>query len=447
METFVRTPMEIFGLPQHFAIPLFQRPYVWDEEEQWEPLWQDVRRVTELRLERPDTNATHFLGAVVVQAQEKAVGVIATRDVIDGQQRLTTLQLMMDAAAAVLDSTGADLLSAQLQRLTHNDAVYVTPGESSLKIRHANRDRAPFEEVMSAGVPVSYSSLTHGNSKLARAHAYFSREIGQWLGDLDAPDYARRSDALVTVITRGLQLVTIDLTANENSQEIFETLNARGTPLTAADLVRNFVFQRLSAEGGDTGKAYRRDWPFESTFWEQTVSVGRYSIGRSSLFLNQWLVARTGEEVGPQSTFARFKHFVEHEAEQAMEDLLPAIRTQAEQYESWTVASQDPTRQLDPVEMAVYRMAANNVELLKPLLIWLHEPGRDLGSETIHAIVSAAESWVMRRVLLRLSTSDLGRVVADLIATHSNTPPADLAHQVVAHLARLNVTSTYWPGD
>ena len=83
--------------------------------------------------------------------------------------------------------------------------------------------------------------------------------------------------------------MVIDLQAQENSQEIFETLNARGTPLTAADLVKNFVFQRLEAEGVDTRRAYAEDWPFESKFWETEVSVGRYNVSRSSLFLNQWL--------------------------------------------------------------------------------------------------------------------------------------------------------------
>ena len=80
------------------------------------------------------------------------------------------------------------------------------------------------------------------------------------------------------MLTSGLQLVVIDLTANENSQEIFETLNARGTPLTAADLIKNFVFQRLEAEGVDTTKAYAEDWPFETKFWEDEVSVGRYLV-------------------------------------------------------------------------------------------------------------------------------------------------------------------------
>src|SRR5690606_16412246 len=124
----------------------------------------------------------------------------------------------------------------------------------------------------------------------------------------------------------------------ENSQEIFETLNARGTPLTAADLVRNFVFQRLEAEGADTKKAYREDWPFETKFWMREVSVGRNLVSRSSLFLNQWLIARTGEEVSPQATFNRFKSYVELQSGQKMADLLPVIKRQAQQYEGWTEA-------------------------------------------------------------------------------------------------------------
>lgn len=69
MDTFKRTPLEMLGLPQHFVIPLFQRPYVWKQDEQWEPLWQDIQRVTDLRLRQPHLQAQHFLGAVVIQGQ------------------------------------------------------------------------------------------------------------------------------------------------------------------------------------------------------------------------------------------------------------------------------------------------------------------------------------------------------------------------------------------
>lgn len=447
METFKRTPLQLFNLPQHFVIPLFQRPYVWREDEQWGPLWSDIRRVTELRMAEPRSTATHFLGAVVLQSHDAQSKRLTTWNVIDGQQRLTTLQILADAACARLAESGHARLAGQLERLTHNDEIYVEEVDSRLKVRHLNRDRASFDEVMVAEPPVDHAAMTHSDSQIVRAHAYFSAVVAQWLGAPDTDDYEVKAKELTTVLLDGLQLVSIELEASENSQEIFETLNARGTPLTAADLVRNFVFQRLDAEGGDTARAYREDWPFETKFWMKEVSVGRNLVSRSSLFLNQWLIARTGEEVSPQSTFNRFKSYVELESTHPMGELLPVIKTQAEQYESWTEAAGRPGGSLTATEMAVYRMQAAGVEVLKPLLIWLHQPGRGISPETADRIINSAESWMVRRQLLRLSGSDLGRIVADVIAANSKAPVSDLAERVAGHLTRLNVTSTYWPGD
>lgn len=447
VETAVRTPMHIFNLPQQLVVPLFQRPYVWDEQNQWAPLWQDLRRLVEARRRDPFAQVTHFLGAIVVQAQDLQLGHLPGSNIIDGQQRLTTLQLLMDAAAGVLKEADLDTLAGQLDSLTHNQANFLKPGDSPLKVRHTNKDRAAFDEVMDAEPPVEHETLKHAGSLVTRAHAYFTRAISEWLGDPGSDGFAARAEGLVSALLNGLQLVAINLGANENSQEIFETLNARGTPLTAADLIRNFVFQRLAAEGADTKRAYAEDWPFERKFWEDEISVGRNLVSRSSLFLNQWLISRVGEEVGPQQTFTRFKTFIEHDASHHMSALLPIIKEQAELYEAWTVAANDGHRQLTPVEMAVYRMKANETEVLKPLLIWLHVPERNLPRTVIDAVVAAAESWLMRRMMLRLSASDLARVVADVIRIFGRTPADDLATDVAGHLARLDAVSTYWPGD
>lgn len=447
VETFKRTPLQLFNLPQHFVIPLFQRPYVWKEDEQWEPLWKDIRRIAELRIADPHLSPTHFLGAVVIQSHEAQSKRLTTWNVIDGQQRLTTLQILADATAALLALSGQARLSGQLEHLTHNDDIYVEQGDIRLKVRHLNKDQVAFDEVMTAEPPVDHDDLQHADSQIVAAHAYFTRAVEQWLGAPESAEYVMRAKELTDVLLDGLQLVSIELEAAENSQEIFETLNARGTPLTAADLVRNFVFQRLDAEGGDTKKAYREDWPFETKFWTREVSVGRNLVTRSSLFLNQWLIARTGEEVSPQATFNRFKSYVELESDHRMADLLPVIKRQAQQYEAWTEAASQPGGSLDAAQMAVYRMQASGVEVLKPLLIWLYEPGRNLPKESIEKVIRAAESWVVRRQLLRLSGSDLGRIVADVIAANAAAPADELVERVIGHLARLNVTSTYWPGD
>src|SRR6478736_678307 len=98
METQVRTPQLVFMQPQRLIVPLFQRPYVWNEEHQWEPLWNDVVRVAERFLNDPQAkHYPHFLGAVVLQQSQNSTGLMQERTIIDGQQRLTTLQLLLDA--------------------------------------------------------------------------------------------------------------------------------------------------------------------------------------------------------------------------------------------------------------------------------------------------------------------------------------------------------------
>ena len=92
METQVRTPHMVFMLPQRLVVPLFQRPYVWNELNQWEPLWNDVVRVADRVLNRPlDKHHPHFLGAVVLQQVQNPIGRMQTWTIIDDQQRLTTL--------------------------------------------------------------------------------------------------------------------------------------------------------------------------------------------------------------------------------------------------------------------------------------------------------------------------------------------------------------------
>jgi hypothetical protein len=208
METHVRTPQDVFMQPQHLVVPPFQRPYVWEKEEQWAPLWQDVRRLAELRLAQPSADAKHFLGAIVVQAQEPILGDLQASSVIDGQQRLTTLQLLMDASAAALEAVGEDALASQLDRLTHNEDVYAPGAKTRLKLRHSNKDRDAFDEVMDAEAPVDHEALRHSATRVVRAHEYFTGVVIEWL-DSGVDGAPERAQALAGVLTRGLQLVAI----------------------------------------------------------------------------------------------------------------------------------------------------------------------------------------------------------------------------------------------
>ncbi len=411
-------------------------------------LWDDVRRLAELRLQSSSGAPQHFLGAIVLQQQLSQAGELSERTVIDGQQRLTTLQIVLDATGAVIAALGHDRLARQLDALTTNPEDYCTHAEDRFKVWPTNRDRAAYNEVMAAKPPVEYASLTNKGSVVVRAHEYFATEVEAWLLAEGDERCADRAEQLVLSLRSGLQIVVIDLRPDENSQEIFETLNARGTPLTAADLIKNFVFQRLALEHAAAEAAYDNYWSlFETAFWKQEISVGRYATPRSSLFLNQWLGARIGEEVSPRLTFSRFKRYVEHEMAQPMSELLPHIQEQAAQYQRWIERAAESGSSLSTVELFVYRTQVAELEFVKPILLWLHDPAAPIPPSSVDTVVSAVESWVMRRSLLRLPTPDLGRVVADLIKTCRPMDPATVGDRVTAYLARLDSASSYWPGD
>ncbi|WP_051265679.1 GmrSD restriction endonuclease domain-containing protein [Nakamurella lactea] len=449
MKTDVLTPLQVFNLPQRLAVPLFQRKYVWSQADQWEPLWDDIRRLAELRLKSPGVEAQHFLGAVVLQEQSGRSGALPEWTVIDGQQRLTTLQLIFDAAGAAMEARGLDKLARRLDKLTTNSEDDSDDPDDRLKVLPTNRDRAAFHEVMNARPPIDYTTLAEHQSLIVRAHQYFGERVEEWISDAGSTSdtvAAHRADQLVHVLRLGLQLVIVTLDRDDDAQEIFETLNARGTPLTAADLIKNYVFRKIDAEGSDTERAYHDHWMiFEDPFWEKEISVGRYFIARSSLFLNQWLVAQVGEEVGPRATFTRFKHFVDHEFDGTMLDLVSSLHRQAQLYQRWSERSLDPHADLGPIELFMYRTA--EFEFVKPALLWVGDVDAPLPAATASAVVAEIESWVMRRALLGLSNSDLGRIVADLIRIHRPVRSDIVAERVTDYLSQLDRASTFWPGD
>src|SRR3989441_394299 len=287
METQVRTPQMIFMQPQRLIVPLFQRPYVWNEESQWEPLWNDVVRVADRVLARPsEKHQPHFLGAVVLQQVQRQTGQMQERTIIDGQQRLTTLQLLLDALHAELLSVEALPPAMRIEPLVTNAEPFCSKPEDRFKVWPTNRDRPAFNAVMAAKPPVDYDATGHRGERMVEAHHFFSEQAREWLALRGPEATAARAAGIETVGRELIQLVVIDLTVDENAQEIFETLNARGAQLTAADLIKNFIFQRLLETGANVEDAYETNWKeFETGFWETEISVGRLKYPRSSIFL------------------------------------------------------------------------------------------------------------------------------------------------------------------
>lgn len=441
MKTDALTPHELLRHPQLLVVPLYQRRYVWQEQAQWEPLWQDVLRMAEVRATQREV--THFLGACVLQRQDRGVGRLTAWEVVDGQQRLTTVQVAADAVAAIAQERGWDRLVRQLEKLTLNDADEISDAAHRLKFQHRNDDGAPFREVMLAAPPVDHGALTHAEARIAQAHRFFSERARDHLADAGE----EQAERLVDALRDGLRLVVITLEADEDSQVIFETLNARGTPLTPADLIKNFVLHRVAEGGGDPEAVWREHWSrFEDPFWTQEVKAGRTRVQRSTLFLHQWLISRVGAEVLQSRLFPEFKHFVEHRTDTPVAQLIAEIAAVATRYRALVEETTSGAPDIDRVALAVHRFAVADTQVATPVLLWLLDPRHGIDAAVRERAVTHLESWVMRRMMLRATTADLGRVAANLI-TRLDAAGAPADEVVWEHLGGLTAASTYWPRD
>ena len=449
METQVRTPQAIFMQPQRLVVPLFQRPYVWSEEAQWEPLWNDVIRVTDRLLSQPQAkHHPHFLGAVVLQQVQNPAGTMQERTIIDGQQRLTTLQLLFDALHAELSAINATTPALRVEALVTNAAPFCQQPEDRFKVWPTNRDRPAFNAVMMAKPPVDYAAVGYSDERMLQAHRFFSEQARAWLSSQGPDKTEARALAIETAVRDLLQMVVIDLTADENAQEIFETLNARGAQLTAADLIKNFIFQKILDSGADVEKAYESYWKeFETAFWETQISVGRLLYPRSSIFLNHWLTARTGEEVVAREVFTRFKRFA-IETGQQMDVLLKQVHRSAAVYRGFVEAGREGAAPTDQMSLFAYRTSVLESEVTKPLILFLLDPELpSIPDNQLSKALGAIESWMVRRMLVRATTKSYTRLFADLITHLEEVPRDSVGDAVEQYLAGQTSDSSYWPDD
>lgn len=450
METRVLTPQMVFIHPQRLVVPLFQRPYVWNEENQWEPLWNDVTRVAERVFNRPsDKHHAHFLGAVVLQQVQKQAGLMQERTIIDGQQRLTTLQLLLDALHAELQLVKALAPALRIEPLIENAAPFCSRPEDRFKVWPTNRDRPAFNAVMGAKPPINYDSVGFTGERMVQAHRYFSESAREWLLQAGEEAVEKRTAAIETTVRELLQLVVIDLAVDENAQEIFETLNARGAQLTAADLIKNLIFQRLLETGTNVEEAYQTQWKeFESGFWESEVSVGRLRYPRSSVFFNHWLTARTGEEVVAREVFDRFKRYADHDAGVPMSELLRQIHGSSRVYKQFIAKSETYNGSIDQLGLFGYRTSVQESEVVKPLILCLLDPeqARVPDAQLLKAL-KVVESWMVRRMLVRATTKNYNQVIAELILQMRGDNRLKAGDVSETFLAKQSSGSRYWPDD
>jgi hypothetical protein len=448
MDAKALTPRDLFDGKVIYEIPSFQRPYVWTEEDQWQPLWDDVEAVASAVLaanglrDALQVISGHFLGAVVLKQLDTPAGDPGRWSVIDGQQRLTTVQLLLDAAQLVAAEHGDEDDSETLLELVENRSKRFAHTEKRFKLWPSRIDRRAFEEVMDNGLGISPQ---FEESRITQAHEFFRRAIEEWAKAGEAAEDVRLS-ALTTTLEGYLQMVAISLGVHDDDQLIFETLNDRGTPLLAADLIKNFVFDRCEKIGADVDAWADLYWlDFDGEWWRDQVSQGRLYRSRIDLFLQYWLTMRTLAEVPTDRVFSGFRTFAEERLQEVSdaEAFLRELKRDAETFRE--LASLDP----GSTSGRFYSTVVEALELgsFIPLLLWMISDNHERPGQQVALALSSVESWVVRRTLLRRTMKDVNKMVVALLQYVHDRPVDQVGDATVEFLASQTADAREWPTD
>lgn len=439
MEVKLRNLTRLFVHPARYEIPRFQRPYIWTQAKQWVPLWDDVQhtaeRILAARRGGSPQPQPHFMGAVVLQQIANVSGSLARRIVVDGQQRLTTLQLLLDAAQEVLERREIDGPAARLEDLVLNQPKYQGGcADNAFKVWPTDADQAAFRHAMDNGL----SGSEWRESRIVKAHEFFRDQIEQWIGEGEGPDEDanERAEALETALSQLLELVVIDLRSSDNPHIIFETLNARGTPLRQSDLMKNMILH----EAEKTGVGDEVAWPFEGAWWDRDIRQGRLYRPRIDVFLNYWLTMRTLQEVGVTDMFLSFRRHYEAGEHGAIRDMAADIARVGSAYRSLEVG------ELEGAWTAfVPRWKVMQAAVVTPVLLWLLSSQAE--PDQVVRAIKALESCLVRRMVCRMTTRAYNRVFVDLVRRLEDAGPTRAGDTVIDFLGAQEAYSATWPND
>jgi hypothetical protein len=430
------TLTKVFYRPVKYQIPMFQRPYVWTQELQWEPLWEDVQALVERQMDDTEANddIAHFLGAIVLEQIPGQTGFLETRSVIDGQQRLTTLQLFVAAARSIALEHGATRAAELLGGLIFNDDKLCATPSDRFKVRPTEFDRSAFEAAI-GGVALTGK---HEGQRISSAFEFFRRSIGEWVRE-DGSPAAERLEALNKAAWQLIECVVIDLDREDNAQIIFETLNARGTPLLAADLVKNLLFQPSSAHEPVREDLYDRYWkPLDSDHWRRDIRQGRLVRPRIDVFIMHWLTMTLRREVVIHQLYPDFRAYLKRQAggSDAVIADLAASAAVYDRFETFPHRSHEG--------LFFYRLGEMDTTTALPLLLWMWGPNGLTETERSIAI-RAIESWLVRRMVLRHTAKNYNGIFLTLLNRLASGEATGAA--VVNYLRSLDNETGGWPDD
>ena len=322
---------DMFGAAVQYQVPRYQRRYVWDKGN-WSTLWEDILSQLYLRpaaiqpdnksnMEPENESRAHFTGLIVTRPISK--GKLARFEVIDGQQRLTTFQIILSVTRDMCELKGHDELADEVDGHIANTGTVVRRNISEIfpdptyKFRPTDYDESAFQAIVQGkygkAIPAAFDeeanllqpklidqirSNVFGEPKdvgrnILDAYDYFYERIRIYVGETCEYD---KIDNLISSIKSGFNLIHITLNSSDQPEEIFESLNATGRKLSEFDYLRNHLFLRAGKLGLDQESGRFYSDIFYDKYWHFENASHYWDADQLESFLRAFLIAELGPE-------------------------------------------------------------------------------------------------------------------------------------------------------
>ncbi|UFE99230.1 DUF262 domain-containing protein [Pseudosulfitobacter pseudonitzschiae] len=461
----------ILSEARRFMVPLYQRKYQWGDE-RLGPFWEDVEAKAAEVLDG-DSKFQHYMGALILAPIDEGsrIGVTPRVQVVDGQQRLTTFQLLLAAIREVARDHGADDVIAYVQDYILNPLKSKdTDPLTRFKLTPTPSDREIFHDVLEKeykAVRVKYHQFYYGQRvpkntpwRSLRAYDEFRKRVDYFVkfgpSDIEAPELEdiedgegqaalaeERLEALLKAVLNRMKLVVITLGEGDDAQVIFETLNSKGEPLLAMDLVRNNIFHRAEKEETSIDALYKELWdPFDDYWWRANAPNARPSRPRIDHFLAHVLAAETGEKISMRELYAEYRGFAVPKGRprfEKVEDELRLLQRHAPIYETLEGRIKaDPAMAWLGKKLGVWQ-----VTTAYPLAMQI--AASELADGDKMTLARLIYSYIVRRALSGLTAKNLNKVFQSL--TQRFVEDGVSLEVFTAYFAGRDGDSTRFPND
>lgn len=452
---------ELFNKQIRFKIPVFQRHYVWNEQDQWQPLWDDFINKLNERLNGNKIHP-HYTGSIVLFQESTPTSTVSTYNVIDGQQRLTTFQLLIAAFREICRKyVDDDSLTNELDKFLFNDKAYGQTDyeKQKFKLEPTKFNKDLFNVILSNSFsqiealliePIlseygfgqkSYLKEAKRRHHMLAAYLFFYEQMELLLNDSEQNIETLVSRCLIT-IKRDFQFVEINLDQSDDPQMIFETMNGRGASLTETDLIRNYIFMRADKTQVNLDEVYEKYWDefdnaSSSYKWHEKTSRGRYYESHLQFYIIDFLTLKLQTDIRYDQVFYQYKHYVINKATfQSIEQELKELNRFSTIYKAINKPSIDTV-----LGRLARRLKDMQISTIYPLLLAI-EGDNDIPSTDKNKIYNALDSYVTRRFLSGFTTKNYNNVFLEYIKFLDTNKSAD---SFIEYLKSKTGDSNLWP--